>query len=34
MANREKVLKLLRNDTLFGTREQALAYINTMAKHF
>lgn len=32
MANREKVLKLLRNDTLFGTREQALSYINTMAQ--
>ena len=32
MANREKVLKLLRNDTLFGTREQALAYITTMAQ--
>lgn len=32
MANREKVLKLLRNDTLFSTREQALAYINTMAR--
>ena len=31
MANREKVLKLLRNDTLFSTREQALNYINTMA---
>ena len=32
MANREKVLKLLRNDTLFGTRDQALSYINTMAQ--
>ena len=32
MANREKVLKLLRNDTLFRTREQALSYINTMAQ--
>lgn len=32
MANREKVLKLLRNDTLFETREQALSYINTMAQ--
>ena len=32
MANREKVLKLLRNDTLFGTREQALSYIKTMAQ--
>ena len=32
MANREKVLKLLRNDTLFETREQALNYINTMAQ--
>lgn len=32
MANREKVLKLLRNNTLFGTREQALSYINTMAQ--
>ena len=30
--NCEKVLKLLRNDTLFGTREQALSYINTMAQ--
>lgn len=32
MANREKVLKLLRNNTLFETREQALNYINTMAQ--
>lgn len=32
MANREKVLKLLRNDTLFETRKQALSYINTMAQ--
>ena len=32
MANREKVLKLLRNDTLFSTREQALTYINRMAQ--
>lgn len=32
MANREKVLKLLRNDTLFSTRQEALSYINRMAQ--
>lgn len=32
MANREKVLKLLRNDTLFSTRQEALSYITTMAR--
>lgn len=32
MANREKVLKLLRNDTLFSTRQEALSYITTMAQ--